>query len=707
MVFKYLKYAVVLPLLANCGNNMEETKKETVNIPVAEKHPRQLVKHGVTRTDDYFWLNERENPKVTAYLKAENAYTEQWQSLHDSLYKKVLAEVKSRVLKDDESVPVLYNDYWYYSRYSGDDEYATYYRSRKNTTDAATAEKMLDVNQLAEGKPFCEEGTLAMSPGNRLLAYSVDFVGRRRYEIRFRDLKTGKDLEEVIKNTTGSMVWAADSKTLFYTIEDDVTLRAYRVMRHVLGTPVNADVCVYEEKDETFFVDVDRSKSGNYIFIGSFSTQTSEYRYLDANKPLDDFTIFSARQRDVEYYVDEADNTFFIRTNYQAPNYRVCSAQPGKTDLSHWKDVFKYNEDIFVQDFELLKNYMVLEERVKGLVQIRVTDRKTGVMTVVDAPEEDYAMGLGSNEEYDTDVLRYYYGSLKTPACEYDLNLRTGEKTLLKQQKLNVPYDPSKYETRRIYARATDGREIPISVVYRADLFKPGTNPCLVYGYGSYGVINDPYFSGSRLSLLDRGFVFALAHIRGGEELGRYWYEEGRLLNKKNTFTDFIACSHYLADEKYAAPDKIFAQGGSAGGLLMGAVVNMEPALYRGVIAEVPFVDVVTTMLDTTIPLTTGEFDEWGNPENKEYFDYMLSYSPYDNVQKTAYPAMLVTTGLHDSQVQFWEPAKWVAKLRQYKTDDHILLLQTNMDAGHGGASGRFEGLKEIALNYTFLLTNL
>lgn len=703
---KYLEILLVTIFCAGCNNTMEKENTTITAPPVARQIPKKLEKHGVSRTDNYYWLNDRENPEVIQYLEAENKYTQSWFDGHKNLYEKVLQEAKDRVVKDDESVPVKHNGYWYFSRYSGDDEYAVYYRSTTNTTKPSEAEVLLDVNVLSKGKSFCEEGVLEVSPDNKLLAYTVDFVGRRRYEIRFRDIATGKDREDVVKNTSGNAVWASDNQTVFYTVEDDITLRSYKVMRHKLGTPVTQDVCVYEEKDETFGVDVDRSKSGNFIFIVSYASTSTEYRYISSSEPNGTFKIFEPRQRDHEYHVEEANHEFYIRTNHNAPNYKICKTVPGKTNKENWQAVFEYNSNEFTEDVEAFRNYLVVAFREKGLVKLKVQELKSKNTWTIDAPEDDYTMGIGDNEEYDTDVLRYYYGSLKTPTCEYDINLSTKQKELLKQQKINVPYNPADYTTARIYAKAGDGTEIPVSLVYKTALFKPGTNPCLVYAYGSYGVISDAYFSGSRLSLLDRGFVYALAHVRGGEEMGRQWYEEGRLLNKKNTFTDFIACSKYMVEQKMADPKKLFAQGGSAGGLLIGAVANMAPDLYKAVIADVPFVDVVTTMLDTSIPLTTGEFDEWGNPEEKAYFDYMLSYSPYDNVQAKNYPAMLVTTGLHDSQVQFWEPAKWVAKLRATKTDDHVLLLRTNMDAGHGGASGRYEGLKEIALAYTFLLAN-
>ncbi|HYG52722.1 MAG TPA: S9 family peptidase [Flavobacteriales bacterium] len=682
-----------------------EKEAVTTSAPAAKIIPHTLTGHGQVRIDNYYWLNEREDPEVINYLKAENAYTESFFKARKGLRDELLKEIKSRVVKDDESVPYPKNGFLYYSTFEGDDEHPKYFRKPIGRQDKGIL--LLDVNALAKGQPFCEEASLEVSPDNTLLAYTVDFLGRRKYDLRIRNIATGNDLEDVIHNTSGSVEWANDNKTLFYVVEDENTLRSYKIMRHELGKPASEDVCVFEEKDETFSVDVQRSRSGDYIIISSISTTTSECLYIKSTEPKAAFKVFEPRKRDHEYSIDEANGVFYIRTNANAKNYRICQTNAGKTGMENWKDVFVYDSNELTEDFELFKNHMVVETRVKGLVKLKVLNTQTGEIYKIEMPEEDYTLGIGINEEYDTQVLRYYFASMKTPACEYDYDLNTKAQTLLKQQKLNVPYNSSAYTTKRVYAKARDGKEIPVSLFYKTNLFKPGANPCLVYGYGSYGVIIDPYFSGSRLSLVDRGFVYAIVHTRGGEDLGREWYEDGKLLNKKNTFTDFIDATRYLVSEKIADGKKLFAQGGSAGGLLVGAVVNMEPALFKGIIAEVPFVDVITTMMDASIPLTTGEYDEWGNPNNKAYYDYMLSYSPYDNVKKTAYPAMYVSTGLHDSQVQYWEPAKWVAKLRVYNTSSNPILLHTNMDAGHGGASGRFEGLKDVADNYAFILSIL
>ncbi|HLP11110.1 MAG TPA: S9 family peptidase [Flavobacteriales bacterium] len=681
----------------------EEVLKDKA--PVAKIIPHTLTEHGNTRTDNYFWLNKREDPEVVKYLKAENAYAEGFFKANKGLRDELFKEIKSRVVKDDETVPYTKSGYMYFNRYEGDEEHAKYFRRRIDQKEANTL--LLDVNELAKGRAFCEEAALEVSPDNTMLAYTVDFLGRRKYDLCVKDIATGKNLDVNIKNTAGSVEWANDNKTLFYAVEDENTLRSYRIMRHQLGKPSSEDVCVFEENDETFNVDVQRSRSGNYIIISSVSTTTTECLYINANEPKAEFRVFVPRQRDHEYAIDEANGIFYIRTNYKAKNYRVCQTTLDKPGIEHWEDVFVYNDEELTEDFELFKNHLVVESRFKGLVKLKVLNTQTKNIYFIEMPEEDYTAGIGINEEYNTNVLRYYFTSMKTPACEFDYNMDEKTQVLLKQQKINVPYNSSAYTTKRVYVKARDGKEVPISLFYKTDMFKQGTNPCLVYGYGSYGVIMDPYFSGSRLSLVDRGFVFALVHTRGGEDLGRDWYEDGRLLHKKNTFTDFIDATKYLVETKIADGKKLFAQGGSAGGLLMGAVVNMEPGLYKGIIAEVPFVDVISTMMDSTIPLTTGEYDEWGNPNIKEYYDYMLSYSPYDNVKKTAYPAMYVSTGFHDSQVQYWEPAKWVAKLRVFNTSENPILLHTNMDAGHGGASGRYEGLKDVANNYAFILSIL
>ena len=657
--------------------------------------------HGVVRTDNYYWLNERENPEVIKYLEEENKYTAEILKPYDTFRQHLFNEITGRIKEDDESVPYKFNGYYYYSKYSGKNEHPVYCRKKDNLQ--SPEEVLLDMNEIAKGTSYCEDGMLAISFNNQWLAYTVDKVGRRMYSLYFKELATGKIVDDKIINTSGTVVWSADHKTVFYTLEDEQTLRPYKIMRHVIGTPTENDVCVFEEKDEKFITDVYNSKSLNYIFIGSFSTLSSEVRYIKSNEPSAEFKMFEPRSEKHEYSVEEVNNEFYIKTNWNAQNFKLMRATPGKTNKESWKEIIPHREHILFEGFEVFEDLMVLEERERGLVHLRITDLEGKNERKIVFDEEDYSVSLSVNEDISAQDVRVEYASLKTPRITYDISLKDLSKKLMKQQEVVGGYDPSLYETKRIYAKARDGAEVPISIVYKKSLRKQGGNPLLLYGYGSYGSNVEPYFVSHILSLLDRGFVYAIAHIRGSETLGRQWYEDGKLLKKKNTFNDFIDCAEYLISQKYTTSKMLYAEGGSAGGLLMGAVVNMRPDLFNGIIAEVPFVDVVTTMLDESIPLTVGEYDEWGNPNEKEYFDYMLSYSPYDNVEKKDYPAMLVTTGLHDSQVQYWEPAKWVAKLRDMKTNDNILLLYTNMDAGHGGASGRFEAYKEVALNYIFL----
>ncbi|MBN2247027.1 MAG: S9 family peptidase, partial [Candidatus Aminicenantes bacterium] len=537
----------------------------------------------------------------------------------------------------------------------------------------------------------------------KMLAYGVDTVSRRKYTIYFKNLETGEILADEILNTSGSAAWANDNTTVFYALKDD-TLRPFKIFKHVLGTSVSEDVEIYHEEDETFELYVYKTKSNDYMFIASESTLSSEYRFLDADNPNEEFKIIQPRERELEYSVDHFQDKFYILTNLDAKNFRLVATPVDKTTKENWEEIIPHREDVLLQNFEIFKEFLVLSERKSGLTELRVKKWEDASDYYIDFGEETYSAYISINPDFDTEMLRYNYSSLTTPSSVYDYNMNTQEKILLKQQEVLGDFSPENYHAERLYATARDGVKVPISLVYRRDLEKNGDNPLLLYGYGSYGASMNPGFSSDRLSLLDRGFVYALAHIRGGQEMGRDWYEEGKLLKKKNTFTDFIDCAEYLIDQNYSNPDKMFAAGASAGGLLMGAVVNMRPDLWKGVIAGVPWVDVVTTMLDHSIPLTTSEFDEWGNPENKEYYEYMLSYSPYDQVKKQAYPAMLVTTGLHDSQVQYWEPAKWVAKLRDLKTDDNLLLLKTNMEAGHGGVSGRFRQYRETALEYAFML---
>ncbi len=676
--------------------------KEKPVPPVAEKKPKELTIHGHTRVDDYFWLRERENPEVIAYLEAENAYTEAMLEHTKPLQEKLYQEIVGRIKQTDESVPYFWNGYHYYTRFEEGKEYPIYCR-KKGSMEAAE-EIMLDVNKMAEGYDYYQVVGLEVSPDNTWLAFGVDTVSRRKYTIYFKNLKTGEILDENIPLTTGGSAWANDNKTLFYSVKDPQTLRTYKIFRHTVGTDPKHDQMVWHEADETFSTGVYKTKSQNYIMIGSWSTLSTEYRYLDADDPNGDFRIIQPRERDHEYSVDHFGDHFYIVTNWKAKNFRLMKTPVERTRKRNWVEVIPHREDVLLEDIEIFKNHLVLEERKDGLTQLRIRRWDGSKDEYLDFGEAAYTAYISTNPEFDTPVLRYGYTSLTTPNSTYDYNMDTGEKTLLKRQEVVGDFSPENYHAERLYAQAKDGTRIPISLVYRTDLDRSKPAPMLLYGYGSYGYSMNPTFNSARLSLLDRGFIFAIAHVRGGQELGRQWYEDGKLLKKKNTFTDFIDCAEYLIDKGYTTPEKLFAMGGSAGGLLMGAVINMRPDLWKGVIAAVPWVDVVTTMLDDTIPLTTSEYDEWGNPNDKTYYEYMLSYSPYDNVEAKDYPAMLVLTGLHDSQVQYWEPAKWVAKLRALKTDDNPLLLKVDMTTGHSGASGRFKRYKETALEYAFIL---
>lgn len=683
-------------IVSNC------TPAKKAEPPVAEIIPKELTIHGHTRVDNYYWLNERENPKVIEYLEAENAYKDAVLKHTERLQEKLYDEIIGRIKQTDLSVPYKDNNYYYYTRYEEGREYPVY--CRKKETLEADEEILLNVNEMAKGYDYYSVAGHSVSTNNKLIAFGVDTVSRRKYTIYFKDLTTGELLSDQIPVTSGRATWANDNKTVFYALKDDVTLRPYKIMRHVLGTDVSADKEIYEEKDVTFNTYVYKTKSKRFLIIASFQTLSSEYRFLDANTPMGQFKIIQPRERGLEYSVDHYKDKFYIRTNYMAKNFRLMETPIDKTKKENWKEVIPHRDDVMLGGFEIFKDFLVVSERIKGLPNIRIIKWEDRSEHYLDFGEETYSAYISTNPEFDTDLLRYSYTSFTTPSSVFDYNMNTKEKELLKQQEVLGDFEPTNYHAERHYATARDGTKVPISLVYRKGLEKNGDNPCLLYGYGSYGSTASASFRSDRLSLLDRGFVYALAHIRGGSEMGRYWYEEGKLLNKKNTFTDFIDCAEYLINEKFTNPDKLFAMGGSAGGLLMGAVVNMRPDLFKGIIAGVPWVDVVTTMLDESIPLTTGEFDEWGNPKNEEYYWYMLSYSPYDNVEAKDYPAMLVTTGLQDSQVQYFEPAKWVAKLRALKTDDNILLLHTNMGAGHGGVSGRFRRYKETAMEYAFML---
>lgn len=686
------------------GQNKTKKMNEKLQTPIAKKIPHNLEKHGDIRTDNYFWLNQREDKEVIDYLNKENEYyeamTAHTKQLQDDLFK----EMKARIKEDDTSVPYFYNGYYYITRFETGKDYPIY--ARKKGSLEAKEEIMFDCNELAKGQAYFNLSGLSVSEDNKWVTFGVDLVSRRQYMIQVKNLETGEVLSELIENTTGGTTWASDNKTFFYTKKDPKTLRSDMIYKHVLHTDVKQDELVYHEKDDTFYCFVYKEKSKKYIVIGSSSTLTSEYQFLDANKPNGTFTMFQKRTRGLEYSISHFGDSFYIVTNKdKATNFKLMKTPENATGMENWVDVIAHREDVLLEGVDIFRDYLVVEERSNGLNKIQIRPWNGEGAYYLPFESETYTAYTTTNPDFDTDVLRYAYQSLTTPSSVIDFNMKTKEKKVLKEQEvLGGKFDKNNYVEERVWATATDGTKVPISMVYRKGMKKDGSNPFLLYAYGSYGASMDPYFSTTRLSLLDRGFIYAIAHIRGGEDLGRQWYEDGKLLKKKNTFTDFIDCSKYVIAEKYTSAEHLYAEGGSAGGLLMGAIINMAPELYHGVIAQVPFVDVVTTMLDDSIPLTTGEYDEWGNPNEKEYYDYMKSYSPYDNVVAQAYPNMYVSTGLHDSQVQYWEPAKWVAKLRVTKTDKNLLFLHTNMDAGHGGASGRFEALKEVAKEFSFLL---
>ncbi len=697
-------YLTSLIFAASC--NTKENSKESMDVqpPKAEKIAKNLEMHGDVRLDEYYWLNDRENQKVIDYLEAENEYYEAMTAHTDSLKKDLFEEMKARIKEDDESVPYKLNGYYYITRFEKGMDYPIYTR-KKGSLDAEE-EILFDVNEMAKGHSYFNLQGINVSPNNKLVSYGVDTVSRRKYTLYIKNLETGEVYNESIPLTTGSATWANDNKTLFYTRKDEQTLRSNQIYRHTLGEPSENDQLIYTEEDDTFGTYVYKTKSKKYIVIGSYSTLTSEFRILDANTPQGKFKIFQPRERGLEYNISHYGDYFYVVTNKDAAkNFKLMKTPVTATAKENWKDVLPHREEVLLEDVEIFKNFLVVSERSNGLNKIRIMKWDDSEDYYLPFDNETYTAYTTQNPEFDTDVLRYGYNSLTTPASVIDFNMETREKEVKKEMEvLGGTFQKENYESKRVWATADDGTKIPISMVYRKGIQQNGNNPLLLYGYGSYGSTIDPYFSTSRLSLLDRGFIFAIAHIRGGEYLGRQWYEDGKLLKKKNTFTDFVDASEYLIAQGYTSEDHLYAMGGSAGGLLMGAVVNLAPQLYNGVIASVPFVDVVTTMLDDSIPLTTGEYDEWGNPNDPEYYNYMKSYSPYDNISEKEYPNMLVTTGLHDSQVQYWEPAKWVAKLREKKKGDNKLLLHTNMDAGHGGASGRFEALKEVAMDYAFLL---
>ena len=679
-----------------------QSAPSTIHPPTAEIAPTRLEKHGHVRIDNYYWLKERDKPQVIDYLKAENEYTDSVMAHTKDLQEKLFSEIKGRIKQTDISVPYKRDDYFYYTRYEEGKQYPIYCR-KKESLDGQE-QVMLNVNEMAEGHEFFSVGRQAVSANQDLLAFSVDTVGRRIYTIKYKNLTTGELLEDVIPEVTGNMAWANDNKTLFYTKQHPITLRSYQVYRHVLGSDPAQDELVYEETDDTFVCYVMKTKSKKYVMVASFQTLSTEYRYLEADDPNGNFKLFLPRRRKHEYSVDHYQDYFYIVTNDQAKNFRLMKTPTEQTGQKFWQEIIPHRDDVLLENIEIFKDFLVVVERKNGLRQIRIRPWLGENEHYLDFGEPAYFAYVTDNYNFDTLVLRYGYTSMTTPKSVYDYNMTTRKKTLLKQEEILGGFDSNNYQTERLYAGAEDGTDVPISIVFRKGVKRDSSNPLLLYGYGSYGNSTDATFSPERISLLDRGFIFAIAHLRGGQELGRQWYEDGKLLCKKNTFTDFIACAEHLIREKYTSRDKLFALGGSAGGLLMGAVLNKRPDLFKGVIAVVPFVDALTTMLDESIPLTTNEYDEWGNPNEKKYYDYILSYSPYDNVGAKDYPNILVLTSLHDSQVQYWEPAKWVAKLRAMKTDNNRLLLRTKMKAGHGGVSGRYRRYRETAFQYAFLL---
>ena len=693
---------VSLTFALSCQN--EKKIMSTHDSPVAKKIKKELTIHNDIRVDDYYWMNDREDPEVIAHLEKEDAYYENL-TAHTKDFQEVLfEEMKGRIKEDDASVPYKKNGYWYVTRYETGKEYPIYSRHKDSLT--SPEEIMFNCNEMAEGHEFFNLGGIAISPDNKLAAFGIDTVSRRQYTIQIKNLETGEIYSDLIENTTGGSVWANDNKTMFYSKKDPVTLRSDKIYRHKFGTEATEDKMVFHEEDETFGTYVYKSKSNKYLIIGSYSTLTSEFRTLNAETPYADFQVFSPRARGLEYSIAHYDDTFYILTNKdKAKNFKLMKVGENNTASEHWQEFIPHREDVLLEDIDIFKDYYVLSERENGLNKLKISRWDESDSYYLPFESETYTAYVSTNPEFDTDTLRYTYNSMTTPSSVIDFNMKTKEKVVKKEQEvLGGKFKKENYKSDRIWATTRDGVEVPMSIVYHKNTEINAKTPILQYAYGSYGSTIDPYFSTVRLSLLDRGFVYAIAHIRGGQYLGRHWYEDGKLLKKKNTFTDFIDCSKYLIENNYTSPEHLYAMGGSAGGLLVGAVVNMAPELYHGVIAAVPFVDVVTTMLDDSIPLTTGEYDEWGNPHEKEYYDYMKSYSPYDNIKAQNYPNILVTTGLHDSQVQYFEPAKWVAKLRDLKTDSNLVLLDINMDAGHGGASGRFESLREVAKEYAFIL---
>ena len=710
-----LKFSALICIIFASGCKSDIKMNKDVKTPKAEIQAKSLTIHNSTRIDNYFWMRltdkqktaknkDAQTQKVEAYLNSENEYFDKVTASTNNFQEELFEEMKGRIKEDDTSVPYFLNNYFYITRFEKGSQYPIYSRKKENLE--AKEEILFDVNKEAEGHEYFQLGGLNVSPNNTLVAFATDTVSRRQYTIQIKNLETGNILTDKIENTTGGSVWSNDNKTLFYTKKDPLTLRSSSIYRHILGTDASEDVVVFEEKDETYNTYVYKTKSHKFIVIGSSSTLSSEFRIISADKPYGDWKIIQPREDNLEYSLAHYGDYFYIQTNKDgALNFKLMKTPVNKTTKENWVDVIPHRNETLLEDVSIFKNYLVIEERTQGLGKIRIKtwDDKQDYYLPFD--EETYSAGVYANPEFDTEVIRYSYNSMTTPNSVIDFNMKNQTKDVKKEQEvLGGKFNKNNYKSERVWATARDGKKVAISLVYHKDTELNKDTPLLQYAYGSYGYTISDGFSSTRLSLLDRGFVYAVAHIRGGQYLGREWYNDGKMMNKKNSFFDFIDCSKYLIENKYTSAKHLYAMGGSAGGLLMGGISNFNPELYNGIIAAVPFVDVISTMLDESIPLTTGEFDEWGNPKEKEAYDYMLSYSPYDQVQAKDYPNMLVTTGYFDSQVQYWEPAKWVAKLREVKTDNNILLLRTNMDVGHGGASGRFDSLKETARDYTFLL---
>ena len=695
---------ILISSLFSCDTKTQNSMSELPNAPLAKQIPKNLTIHDDVRVDEFYWLNDRENPEVIDYLNKENDYYDVHTTHTKEFQTSLFEEMKSRIKEDDSSVPYKYNGYWYITKYEKGKDYPIY--TRKKETLEAEEELLFDCNEMAKDHSYFRLVGLNINLNNDLVSYGIDTTGRRQYTLHIKDLKTNTVLKDEISNTTGGSTWANDNKTLFYTKKDETTLRSEAIYKHRLNTDQKSDELIYEETDDTFGVSVYKTKSKKYLVIVIYSTLTTEYQILNANTPDGDFKVFQPRTRGLEYSISHYEDSFYIVSNADgAQNFKLSKTSQTQTQKKYWNDVIPHRENVLLEDIEIFKDFLVVSERENGLNQIHIKRWDGSGSYYLPFESETYTAYTTTNIDFDTSVLRYGYQSLTTPSSIIDFDMVTKTKTIKKEQEvLGGKFKKENYTSERLWATAADGTQIPISLIRHVDTEKSSETPLLLYAYGSYGNTINPYFSTVRLSLLDRGFIFAIAHIRGGEYLGRQWYEDGKLFNKKNTFSDFVDCSKYLIENKYTSAKHQYAMGGSAGGLLMGAVVNLAPELYNGVVAQVPFVDVVTTMLDDSIPLTTGEYDEWGNPNEKDYYEYMKSYSPYDNVTNKLYPNMLVTTGLHDSQVQYWEPAKWVARLRSQNKNTSQLYLKTNMEAGHGGASGRFEALKEVAAEYAFLL---